>query len=77
MNIQISLSISDYLYLGIKCSCGKVYQFAPELNIWNNPVIKCGCGEKYLPFYNGFAYPLVFKNKEWIIFSGEIFQKKD
>jgi hypothetical protein len=76
MNDQIiGTCISEFQFEGLICSCGKFLQFIPELNLWNNQVINCECKEKYLAFLNGFAYPVVFKNKNWIKFEGQVIQK--
>ena len=62
--------ISEYRILGIICTCGYEHAFSLFPSIWNNQLIKCECGEKYLPYINGSAFPLIFKNKEWTKYEG-------
>lgn len=73
----INSCVSDYKYLGIVCNCGEGIEFNHEATIWNNPVITCKCGVKYLPFMNGFAYPVIYINKTWIKYTGTVVLRKD
>ncbi len=66
------IGISNNKSVGLVCSCGNKHSFKESNSMWNNEIIKCSCGEKYLPYMNGTVYPIIFKNHEWIKFEGQV-----
>jgi hypothetical protein len=75
MEKNIDMCISNFKYEALKCSCGLKIDFPNPITLWNNKVIKCSCGKMYLTCMSGFAFPLIYTNKHWEIYEGEVLEK--
>lgn len=75
MESSVGKCASEYGYGGLECECGNKIQFVESPSIWNNEVIKCECGKKYLMLMSGYAYPLCFAHGEWEHYYGPVAQR--
>ena len=75
MKKSIDTCISNYKYETLRCSCNEILEFPDPITLWNNKVIKCSCGKMYLTCMSGFAFPLIYTNKDWELYEGEVLEK--
>lgn len=68
------ICISNYKYESLKCNCGEIIEIPNPITLWNNKVIKCDCGKMYLSCMSGFAFPLIYTNKDWIKYEGDVME---
>jgi hypothetical protein len=71
MDIQ-NKCISEVLFRGIECDCGNIIKFSDFLNAFQTPEYKCSCNKLYKPYLRGYAYPVIYQNKNWEKFEGKI-----